>query len=149
MWQPGPILALAILFVFLTIFAPHFLTVRNFTNVLPFNRRNIYARDGNKCLFSPSRQASGPGLPSPATRVSVSAKAVTVPPPGITDYKARIGYVPDGPYFYDHLNAPELLRFYGTLFYKDGKKVVPKMIGKLVTPLSLFEHAACFPPDHK
>ncbi len=28
-------------------------------------------------------------------------------------------------------------RFYGTLFYKDGKKVVPKMIGKLVTPLSL------------
>lgn len=29
------------------------------------------------------------------------------------------------------------LRFYGTLFYKDGKKVVPKIIGKLVTPLSL------------
>ena len=28
-------------------------------------------------------------------------------------------------------------RFYCTLFYKDGKKVVPKMIGKLVTPLSL------------
>lgn len=29
------------------------------------------------------------------------------------------------------------LRFYGTLFYKDGKKVVPKIVGKLVTPLSL------------
>ncbi|MBM3499776.1 MAG: ABC transporter ATP-binding protein [Armatimonadetes bacterium] len=37
-------------------------------------------------------------------------------PLGSSEYKARIGYVPDGPYFYDHLNAPELLRFYGTLF---------------------------------
>lgn len=37
-------------------------------------------------------------------------------PLGAAGYKSRIGYVPDGPYFYDHLNAPELLRFYGTLF---------------------------------
>lgn len=29
------------------------------------------------------------------------------------------------------------LRFYGQLFYQDGEKVVPKIIGKLVTPLSL------------
>jgi ABC-2 type transport system ATP-binding protein len=42
-------------------------------------------------------------------------------PLGSSEYKARIGYVPDGPYFYDHLNAPELLRFYGTLFGMRGQ----------------------------
>ncbi|MGQ9732715.1 MAG: ATP-binding cassette domain-containing protein [Candidatus Zipacnadales bacterium] len=42
-------------------------------------------------------------------------------PIGSAGYKSRIGYVPDGPYFYDHLNAPELLRFYGTLFGLRGK----------------------------
>jgi ABC-2 type transport system ATP-binding protein len=42
-------------------------------------------------------------------------------PLGSPGYKARVGYVPDGPYFYDHLNAPELLRFYGTLFGLGGK----------------------------
>jgi len=42
-------------------------------------------------------------------------------PLGSSEYKARIGYVPDGPYFYDHLNAPELLRFYGTLFGLKGQ----------------------------
>jgi ABC-2 type transport system ATP-binding protein len=42
-------------------------------------------------------------------------------PLGSPDYKSRIGYVPDGPYFYDHLNGPELLHFYGTLFGLRGK----------------------------
>ncbi len=42
-------------------------------------------------------------------------------PLGSPGYKSRIGYVPDGPYFYDHLNGPELLRFYGTLFGLRGK----------------------------
>jgi len=42
-------------------------------------------------------------------------------PLGSPGYKSRVGYVPDGPYFYDHLNAPELLRFYGTLFGLRGK----------------------------
>jgi ABC-2 type transport system ATP-binding protein len=44
-------------------------------------------------------------------------------PLGSPEYKTRIGYVPDGPYFYDHLNAPELLRFYGTLFGMHGKSL--------------------------
>ncbi len=35
---------------------------------------------------------------------------------GSPAYKQRIGFVPEGPYFYDHLNAVELLRFYGSLF---------------------------------
>ena len=30
--------------------------------------------------------------------------------------KQRIGFLPDGPYFYDYLNAEELLDFYGKLF---------------------------------
>jgi ABC-2 type transport system ATP-binding protein len=28
----------------------------------------------------------------------------------------RLGYLPEGPYFYEHLRVPELLRFYGQLF---------------------------------
>ena len=30
--------------------------------------------------------------------------------------KQRIGFLPDGPYFYDHLNSAEVLDFYGKLF---------------------------------
>lgn len=32
------------------------------------------------------------------------------------DVKNRVGFLPDGPYFYDFLNADELLDFYGRLF---------------------------------
>ncbi len=42
-------------------------------------------------------------------------------PIGSMDYKERIGFVPEGPYFYDHLNAVELLEFYGGLFGLHGK----------------------------
>jgi ABC-2 type transport system ATP-binding protein len=35
---------------------------------------------------------------------------------GDPEYKRRIGFLPEGPYFYDHLNAVELLRFYSSLF---------------------------------
>jgi len=35
--------------------------------------------------------------------------------------KKRIGFLPDGPYFYDHLNAYEVLDFYGKLFGYDRK----------------------------
>jgi ABC-2 type transport system ATP-binding protein len=33
--------------------------------------------------------------------------------------KKRIGFLPDGPYFYDHLNSYEILDFYGKLFGYD------------------------------
>lgn len=36
--------------------------------------------------------------------------------PRHTAVKHRIGFLPDGPYFYDHLNAVELLDFYARLF---------------------------------
>jgi ABC-2 type transport system ATP-binding protein len=35
-------------------------------------------------------------------------------------YRVRIGFLPEEPYYYDHLNAPELLRFYGGLFGMRG-----------------------------
>lgn len=44
-------------------------------------------------------------------------------PIGSPEYKARIGFVPEGPYFYDHLNAVELLEFYGGLFGLQGKEL--------------------------
>ncbi len=36
--------------------------------------------------------------------------------------KRRIGFLPDGPYFYDHLNSYEVLDFYGKLFGYDKAK---------------------------
>lgn len=35
-------------------------------------------------------------------------------------YRERIGFLPEEPYYYDHLNAIELLRFYGGLFGMGG-----------------------------
>ena len=34
--------------------------------------------------------------------------------------KERVGFVPEGPYFYDYLNAVELLSFYGSLYGMKG-----------------------------
>ncbi|MEA3400258.1 MAG: ABC transporter ATP-binding protein [Armatimonadota bacterium] len=42
-------------------------------------------------------------------------------PLGSPRCKQRVGYLPEGPYFYEHLNAPELLRMYGNLFGMSGK----------------------------
>ncbi len=37
--------------------------------------------------------------------------------------RQRVGFLPDGPYFYDHLNADELLSFYGGLFGLSGAEL--------------------------
>src|SRR5688500_15284769 len=37
-------------------------------------------------------------------------------PVGDIDVKRRIGYLPENPYFYDHLTAEELLEYFGALF---------------------------------
>jgi ABC-2 type transport system ATP-binding protein len=37
-------------------------------------------------------------------------------PVGDIDVKRRIGYLPENPYFYDHLTAQELLEYFGALF---------------------------------
>lgn len=44
-------------------------------------------------------------------------------PLGSPEYKHAIGFLPEGPYFYDHLNAVELLRFYGGLFGMRGARL--------------------------
>jgi len=44
-------------------------------------------------------------------------------PMGNPRSKHRVGYLPEGPYFYEHLNAPELLRMYGSLFGLGGSEL--------------------------
>jgi len=48
-------------------------------------------------------------------------------PLGSDQYKARVGFLPDGSYFYDHLNAEELLAFYGSLFGLSGTTLRKKI----------------------
>jgi ABC-2 type transport system ATP-binding protein len=45
--------------------------------------------------------------------------------------KQRIGFLPDGPYFYDHLNSYEVLDFYAKLFgfsEADRKERIPRLL---------------------
>lgn len=45
--------------------------------------------------------------------------------------KKRIGFLPDGPYFYDHLNSYEVLDFYGKLFgysAAERKERIPRLL---------------------
>ncbi len=44
-------------------------------------------------------------------------------PLGSNAYKERIGFLPEGPYFYEHLNGIELLQFYGALFGMGGSQL--------------------------
>lgn len=44
-------------------------------------------------------------------------------PLGSAAYKERVGFLPEGPYFYEHLNSVELLRFYGGLFGMSGTEL--------------------------
>jgi ABC-2 type transport system ATP-binding protein len=41
-------------------------------------------------------------------------------PVGSADVKRRIGYLPENPYFYDHLTAEELLAYFASLFGYDA-----------------------------
>ena len=48
--------------------------------------------------------------------------------------KAQIGYLPEQPYFYDHLTAPELLDYYGQLSglpAQERKRRIPAMLGRV------------------
>lgn len=52
--------------------------------------------------------------------------------------KQRIGFLPDGPYFYDHLNSYEILDFYGKLFgYSEAER--KERIPRLLDTVSLNE----------
>lgn len=48
--------------------------------------------------------------------------------------RRRLGYLPEGPYFYEHLKAPELLRYYGQLHGLDSatmNKRIPELIDRV------------------
>ncbi|MGC9317275.1 MAG: ABC transporter ATP-binding protein [Armatimonadota bacterium] len=59
-------------------------------------------------------------------------------PLGSPRYKQRVGYLPEGPYFYEHLNAPELLRMYGSLFGMAGKQF-DKRVQELLELVGMWE----------
>ena len=59
-------------------------------------------------------------------------------PIGHAAYKERVGFLPEGPYFYDHLNAVELLRFYGSLFGYGGKEL-EKRIQELLELVGMWD----------
>jgi len=48
-------------------------------------------------------------------------------PLGSNATKERIGFLPEGPYFYEHLNGIELLNFYGTLFGMGGSRLAARV----------------------
>src|SRR4029078_10359441 len=55
-------------------------------------------------------------------------------PLGDVSVRRRIGYLPENPYFYDHLTAEELLDYYGQLFgmsAADGRKRVPATLDRV------------------
>ncbi len=58
--------------------------------------------------------------------------------------RARLGYLPEGPYFYEHLRAPELLRFYGQLFGIE-RSVLNKRIPELLDLVGLDAEARTRP----
>jgi ABC-2 type transport system ATP-binding protein len=55
-------------------------------------------------------------------------------PPGDIAVRRRIGYLPENPYFYDHLTAEELLDYYGQLFgmpAADRRQRIPATLDRL------------------
>jgi ABC-2 type transport system ATP-binding protein len=44
-------------------------------------------------------------------------------PTGGLEGRRRLGYLPENPYFYEHLSAPELLRYYGHLHGMDNATI--------------------------
>jgi ABC-2 type transport system ATP-binding protein len=55
-------------------------------------------------------------------------------PAGDAAVRRRIGYLPENPYFYDHLTAEELLRYYGRLFglsTHERQRRVPAILDRL------------------
>jgi ABC-2 type transport system ATP-binding protein len=52
-------------------------------------------------------------------------------PIGDRDSKARLGFLPESPYFYDYLTGAEFLRFYADLFGLSGP-IVNRRIGELL-----------------
>jgi ABC-2 type transport system ATP-binding protein len=55
-------------------------------------------------------------------------------PAGDIEVKKRISYLPESPYFYEHMSARELLRFYSDLFRirsADGRKRIDQLLERV------------------
>jgi len=61
-------------------------------------------------------------------------------PLGDIDVKSKISYLPENPYFYDHMNSYEILDFYGQLF-KIPSKVRKERIEALLEKVGLAKDA--------
>lgn len=57
-------------------------------------------------------------------------------PAGQAASRQRLGYLPEGPYFYEHLTARELLFYYGALFGM-SKKVLTSRVDELIERVGL------------
>jgi len=60
-------------------------------------------------------------------------------PMGSPRAKQRVGYLPEGPYFYEHLTAPELLRMYASLFGLGGRQFESR-IQELLELVDMWDH---------
>ena len=56
--------------------------------------------------------------------------------PGYVSVKSRIGFLPEGPYFYDYLTGYEFLKFYGKLFGIENR-TLKKRIESLINEVGL------------
>lgn len=54
--------------------------------------------------------------------------------------RERVGFMPDGPYFYDHLNAYEVLDFYAAMYGMD-RKARRERIDELLDLVDMKDHA--------
>lgn len=59
-------------------------------------------------------------------------------PLGDSVCKERVGFVPEGPYFYDHLDAEELLSFYGSLCGMRGTRL-DQRIGEVLELVDMWD----------
>jgi len=64
--------------------------------------------------------------------------------PGDSEVQARLGYLPEAPYFYEYLNGRELLDYYGKLCNVPSD-VLPSRIDQLLQMVDLHERGADLP----
>jgi ABC-2 type transport system ATP-binding protein len=57
------------------------------------------------------------------------------------DIRARVGYLPQEPHFYEHMTARQTLRFVAGLFFKGPKKAVEERIEEMLELVDLTEKA--------
>src|SRR5512136_2967471 len=57
------------------------------------------------------------------------------------DIRARVGYLPQEPHFYEHMTARQTLRFIASLFFKGPKKAIEERIDEMLEMVDLADKA--------